>query len=138
MGSGFLYRFPEHAAHGFQPMATTDSDTLGKLDAMPSERVVGMTRNRWLPSIGIDGRYGPDYAGGHYLTQKHTQELMKERWVPNLVDRRTYRDWEKDGRRGAREWANEKAKWILANHRPEPLETKLREELSKIIAALEK
>jgi hypothetical protein len=29
---------------------------------MPSEWVVGMTRNRWTASIGIDGRHGPDYA----------------------------------------------------------------------------
>ncbi len=76
-------------------------------------------------------------VGGHYLTQQHTLKHMKGRWVPNLVDRRPYRAWEKNGRRGARERAHEKAKWILANHRPEPLETRLREELTKIIAALE-
>jgi trimethylamine--corrinoid protein Co-methyltransferase len=75
-------------------------------------------------------------VGGHYLTQKHTLQHMKERWVPNLVDRRSYRVWEEDGQRGAREWAHERARWILANHRPEPLEPGLQEELAKIIAAL--
>ena len=72
-------------------------------------------------------------VGGHYLTQKHTLKHMRERWAPSLADRRPYRAWEKDGRRGAREWANEKAKWILANHRPEPLEPELQAELSRII-----
>ena len=76
-------------------------------------------------------------VGGHYLTQQHTLKHMKDRWAPSLVDRRPYRAWEKDGRRGAREWAREKARWILANHRPEPLEPKLQEELARIIAALE-
>ena len=71
---------------------------------------------------------------GHYLDQKHTLKHMKERWVPSLVDRRSYRAWEEDGRRGAREWACEKARWILANHRPQPLEPRLQEELSNIIA----
>lgn len=76
-------------------------------------------------------------VGGHYLTQKHTLKHMKDRWVPNLADRRPYSAWEKNGRRGAKEWAHEKARWILSNHRPEPLEPKLQQELSKIIAALE-
>ncbi len=75
---------------------------------------------------------------GNYLTHKHTLKHLKDRWVPNLVDRRTYSAWEEDGRRGAREWAHEKAKWILANHRPEPLDSKLQEELARIIAAMEK
>jgi len=70
---------------------------------------------------------------GNYLTHKHTLKHMRERWVPSLVDRRSYSVWEEDGRRGAREWAREKAKWILANHRPQPLEPRLREELSNII-----
>lgn len=77
-------------------------------------------------------------VGGHYLTQKHTLKHMKDRWVPNLADRRPYSAWEKNGRRGAKEWAHEKARWILSNHRPEPLEPKLQEELSKLIAALER
>jgi len=75
---------------------------------------------------------------GNYLTQEHTLKHMRKRWVPTLVDRRPYSAWEKDGRRGAREWAHEKARWILANHHPQPLEPKLQEELSRIIAATAK
>lgn len=75
---------------------------------------------------------------GNYLTHKHTLKHLRERWVPSLVDRRPYEVWEEDGRRGARERAREKAKWILANHCPQPLEPKLQQELSRIIAALEK
>jgi hypothetical protein len=37
-------------------MSSTDSDELGKVVGMPLERVVGMTRNEWTASIGIDGR----------------------------------------------------------------------------------
>ena len=43
-------------------MPSTDSDELGKVVDMPLERVVGMARNEWTASIGIDGRHGPDYA----------------------------------------------------------------------------
>jgi len=43
-------------------MPSTDSDELGKVVDMPLERVVGMARNEWSPSIGIDGRHGVEYA----------------------------------------------------------------------------
>ena len=43
-------------------MSSTDSDELGKVVDMPLERVVGMARNEWTASIGIDGRHGPEHA----------------------------------------------------------------------------
>jgi hypothetical protein len=43
-------------------MPSTDSDELGKVVDMPLERVVGMVRNEWTASIGIDGRHGPEHA----------------------------------------------------------------------------
>ena len=51
-------------------MSSTDSDDLGKVVGMPSERVVGMARNEWTASVGIDGRHGPDHA----LDGKETRE----------------------------------------------------------------
>jgi hypothetical protein len=57
-------------APGFRSMPSTDSKPCRppipvfpqKVDAMPSEQVVGMARNGWSASIGIAGRHGPDYA----------------------------------------------------------------------------
>jgi hypothetical protein len=43
-------------------MSSTDSDEIGKVVDMPLERVVGMARNEWTASIGIDGRHGPEHA----------------------------------------------------------------------------
>jgi len=74
--------------------------------------------------------------GGNFLTQKHTKRHMRELWVPTLFDRRPFDEWERK-RDGAREWAREKAQWILKNHQPTPLEPKLYAELTRIIAALE-
>jgi trimethylamine--corrinoid protein Co-methyltransferase len=70
--------------------------------------------------------------GGTYLTHSKTRKMARGMWQPTLLDRRPFDAWEKD-RRGAREAAHEKALWILANHRPEPLEEKLAEELKRII-----
>jgi len=66
--------------------------------------------------------------GGHYLTQKHTLRFMNQLWQPTLLDRRTYGDWEKDPNWMQRN-ALEKARKILKEYHPDPLETKQKAEL---------
>ncbi len=75
--------------------------------------------------------------GGNFLTHEHTLKNMRKLWLPKLMDRRPYTAWEEKGD-GARIWAREKAKNILATHRPEPLDPKMEAELQKIIQAVEK
>lgn len=69
---------------------------------------------------------------GDFLTNDHTLRNMRGLWLGSLLDRRPYSIWEtkKDG---ARDWAREKAKAILAAHHPAPLDPKLEAELRKII-----
>jgi trimethylamine--corrinoid protein Co-methyltransferase len=74
--------------------------------------------------------------GGNFLTQKHTKKHNRELWVPMLFDRRPYNVWE-EKRDGAREWAQDRAQWILKNHQPTPLDPKLDAELERIVATLE-
>jgi len=56
--------------------------------------------------------------------------------VPEFMDRRPYTEWEakKDD---ARDWALAKARRILAEHRPEPLDSKLNKEMDAMISAAE-
>ena len=74
--------------------------------------------------------------GGNYLGQRHTRQFMRQRWQPTLIDRRPYEQWlvKKDG---ARQWALEKARQILNEYHPEPLDPGLVAELNSIIASLE-
>ena len=74
--------------------------------------------------------------GGNFLAQQHTRQHMKELWLPKLMDRRPYEQWleKKDG---AREWAGQRARDILQNHHPDPLDPKLASELKKIITSYE-
>jgi trimethylamine--corrinoid protein Co-methyltransferase len=74
---------------------------------------------------------------GTYLAQRHTRQHMRERWMPTYFDRRPYNVWEEQ-RDGAQEWARQKAHQILREHQPQPLEPALNNELSRIIASLEK
>ncbi len=75
--------------------------------------------------------------GGNFLTQKHTLKHMREVFLPQFMDRRPYNEWEakKDD---ARDWALEKARKVLATHKPDALDPKLSAELGKIVASLEK
>jgi trimethylamine--corrinoid protein Co-methyltransferase len=75
--------------------------------------------------------------GGNFLSQKHTRRHMHDLFLPEFMDRRPYNEWEgkKDD---ARDWALDKARRILAEHQPDPLDAKISGEMAKIIAALEK
>ena len=72
--------------------------------------------------------------GGHFLGQKHTREHMRTslvRGVTHQLDQQNkYRD--------PIEVAREKAKWILENHQPEPLEAAQQAEFDRILAAADK
>jgi len=73
--------------------------------------------------------------GGNFLAQKHTKKHLRDLWVPRYMDRRPFDVWE-EKRDGARDWAREKAKQILATHRPDPLDPKISAELGRIVASL--
>ncbi len=74
--------------------------------------------------------------GGTFLTEKHTRQHMRNLWVPTLMDRRPYEAWEAK-RDGARDWARHRAQRILADHRSVPLDSRLKADLDRIIAAIE-
>jgi trimethylamine---corrinoid protein Co-methyltransferase len=75
--------------------------------------------------------------GGHYLAQKHTRKHMRELFMPEFMDRRPYGQWE-EKKDDARDWAVNKARKILKEHQPEPLDPKISEEMAKIIQSVEK
>lgn len=75
--------------------------------------------------------------GGTFLMHGHTLQHMRELWLNALMDRRPYVVWEKK-KDGARDWAKDKAKQILATHHPSALEPQLDEELRRIIQSFEK
>ncbi|HJW90477.1 MAG TPA: trimethylamine methyltransferase family protein, partial [Anaerolineales bacterium] len=75
-------------------------------------------------------------AGGNFLAQGHTRKHMRELFLPQFMDRRPYNVWE--GKRdGAPDWALAKAREILEQHQPEPLDPKLSAELQEIITSVE-
>ncbi|HYO41915.1 MAG TPA: trimethylamine methyltransferase family protein [Candidatus Limnocylindrales bacterium] len=72
--------------------------------------------------------------GGTFLTSPHTRSAMKGLWQPKYLDRRPYGAWQADPDKYHRE-ALERARTLLRDHRPEPMEPVLDAELTRMIAA---
>lgn len=85
-------------------------------------------------AVDVIREVGP---GGHFLTEKHTLDHLKDLWNPTLMDRRPYSEWKRK-QDDSRDWACEKARHILGTHHPDPLTPSLDKELGKIIESYEK
>jgi len=94
----------------------------------------GIQVNEETLALETVAKVGP---GGHYLAQKHTRQHSRELFRPEFMDRRPYSEWEikKDD---ARDWALAKARRILQEHQPDPLDPKLSTEMARIIESVEK
>jgi len=87
-------------------------------------------------ALDIIRKVGP---GGHYLGMRHTLDrFLKEHWMPKISDRRAYDAWKKAGANDICKVAREKAKEILATHKPKPLPKDVQEEIYQILKRYEK
>ncbi len=86
-------------------------------------------------ALDVIHKVGP---GGHFLAEKHTlQHFKEEHLFSELVDRRSYAAWKKAGSKSLVEMAREKAKEILKEHQPTPLDKDVQKEISDIIRRAE-
>ena len=56
-----------------------------------------------------------------FLSHDTTFEHMRSQSRAELLDRRTHEDWRQDGATDGAQRGIDKARWILENHRPQPL-----------------
>ena len=80
--------------------------------------------------LGIIDKEGP---GGTFLQVEHTLKHFKEIWYPKLINRDTHDKWVRDGSRSLGEVLNERVKWILDNHKAEPLIDEVQGKIEKIL-----
>jgi trimethylamine--corrinoid protein Co-methyltransferase len=108
-----------------------------------SNEVIGMVRritggfeiNEDTLALDLINTIGP---GGEFLTSNHTLKHFKENWFPELLCRKAYESWEQDGRKDLGTVANEKARYILENHTPKPLDDSVKSKLREIIESRNK
>jgi trimethylamine--corrinoid protein Co-methyltransferase len=112
--------------------AIIDNDIAG----IVSRILEGITVSDETLATDVISAVGP---GGHFLGQDHTRRFFqKEHFIPKISDRTSPESWVKAGAKDIRLVAREKAKQILQEHHPEPLDRTLKEELLKIIREVEK
>lgn len=76
--------------------------------------------------------------GGNYLAATHTFEYFKkEIWTPKISERRSYEEWEVDGKKDLEQVISETVIEILNNHQVAPLKDDVIKELDAIIAKSE-
>lgn len=108
-----------------------------------SNEVIGMVRritqgleiNEETMALDLIDEIGP---GGEFLTSEHTLRHFKENWFPKLISRSPYEKWEQEGKKDLATRANEKARYILENHTPKPLDEQIKEKLHKIVKSKDK
>jgi trimethylamine--corrinoid protein Co-methyltransferase len=81
-------------------------------------------------ALDVIEEVGPE---GNYLKTEHTRKHYKERWYPNLFERRTYDSWLKDGGKTLAERASDKVHRILSEHDSEPLPPKIKEKIQGFV-----
>ena len=97
---------------------------------------LGIDVNDATLALDLIHKIGP---GGNYLAEKHTlKHLEKEQYLPKISDRWSYEAWRKAGSKTAVEVAREKAKEILEEHQPTPLENDVRKGIGEILRRAEK
>ena len=72
-------------------------------------------------------------VGKDFLSHENTFKHMKTQSQPKLIDRRTREDWDAGGKTDLHQRAVEEARYILENHKPEPLPDNVLSTLRSIV-----
>ena len=75
--------------------------------------------------------------GGNFLAEEHTHKHFKEIWYPRFINRNKFEHWVRDGSNPLDKVLNEKVKWILENHKPEPLSVEVKRKIDQILERAE-
>jgi len=105
-----------------------ESGLTGNLDFVTAlNEFVGLTKNimggydvsEETLAVDLIDEKGP---GGDFLTERHTVDHFRdETWIPELLDRKDYQGWTKDGASTLEQRAHDRVKELLKSHEPEPI-----------------
>jgi len=115
---------------GSMEMAVVCNEIVG----MISRIVRGVKVDEETLAVDVIKNVGP---GGHYMSQKHTLDHVREMYTPSLFDRESEVTWMKAGSKDVREMARMKAQKILKEHSPTPLPKDVQLRLKEIVKEAE-
>ena len=76
--------------------------------------------------------------GGNFLSDRHTVAHVRERWIPDLSDRKGWEIWDREGGKTMLDRAVAEGERILREHQPDWLDEATLMELDRIMAAAER
>ena len=76
-------------------------------------------------------------VGKDFLSHDHTMKHMRTQSQPKLIDRRTREDWDAGGKTDLYQRALEEARYILENHKPDPLPDEVLTSIRSIVEEAE-
>lgn len=85
-------------------------------------------------AVDVISKVGPF---NQFLTERHTLNHMRETSQPKMIDRRVRDQWAGDGAKDMHARAMEKARDIIANHKPTPLPDEVRAKMRSIVNEVE-
>jgi trimethylamine--corrinoid protein Co-methyltransferase len=116
---------------GSMEMAVVCNEIIG----MISRIIRGVEVDEETLAVDVIKAVGP---GGHYMSQRHTLDHVRELYIPSLFDRESEVAWVKGGKKDVRDTARMKAKQILREHSPTPLPKDVQLRLKEIVKETEK
>jgi trimethylamine--corrinoid protein Co-methyltransferase len=72
--------------------------------------------------------------GGHFMETRQTLRRFRDFWYPGLVDRRRREQWLETGSTTLGQRLNARAREIITEHRPKPLDPHRKEKVQEILA----
>jgi trimethylamine--corrinoid protein Co-methyltransferase len=97
--------------------------------------VRGLEVNEDAIALDLIRRVG---IGGSYLGEEHTARHFREvTWFPTLTNRQRWENWMAEGGTDMRQRGIQKARKILAEHRPRHLDPKMAAELERMARAMQ-
>lgn len=121
LGAGFL--------HGSRIWSFAEMIMDCEIFSIVHKMLQGIEVNDETLALDAIAAVGPS---GNFLSQPHTRRHQRDLFLPEFMDRRPYAEWEAR-QDDARDWALDKARRILAEHEPEPLDPKLSREFDEMI-----
>lgn len=94
----------------------------------------GIDINQETLALEVIDQVGP---GGHYVGEQHTYQNFRRNWVPELLDRDSYEDWEKDGQLTLGARTADKVRQIFETYESTALEEDVNQALGKVIQRAE-
>jgi trimethylamine--corrinoid protein Co-methyltransferase len=112
-------------------ICSTDMLVMGDESIGMAKRFIqGIEVNAETLARDIIAAVGP---GGHYLQEDHTLDHFKQQlWMPRLLERRSYDDWEADGSKEMAQRVRERVLEIIETHQPSPLPDKTLQALAAL------